>query len=269
MRLRLLRWLALPVLLVAAFSYATRDYTHAQGLPTATPAQVDLSGLAQQQQFGPTETPTRTPTPVGPVQLEALQNANVRAQPDTSAEILGQIRPGEYYNIIRRYYRWIEFQYDAAPTRRGWVFDELVRFIGDESAIPSVDSLSATIEGAPDVDATSTALAITATPGGLLTATAQARSGVAVGEIGIQTPDSASPDGATSVPATAQALPTFTFPPGIMALAPTDDGSDPATATTEPGRQIVDAVPTIPPLTPIVALAGLGLIGLLVSAIRR
>lgn len=264
-------WLWVVLVLAVIPFIGTRDGAHAQTFPTATPAVVDLSGLAQQQQFGPTETPTRTPTPIGPVQLEANQNARVRAQPSTEAEVLGEIRPGEYYNVIRRYYRWIEFQFDAAPTRRGWVYDELIRFIGDESAIPSVDSLDATVEGAPDIDATSTALAITATPGGLLTATAQARSGaapVAAGEIGIQTPDSANPNAPTATRVPEELLPTFTYPPGIIALAPTE-AADLPTDTPEPTAQIVEAVPVIPPLTPIVALAGLGLIGFIISAFRR
>ena len=240
-----------------------------QGQPTATPAQVDLSGLAQPEQFGPTETPTRTATPQGPVQLEALANANVRAQPDTAGELLGQIRPGEYYNVIRRYYRWIEFQYDPAPSRRGWVFDELVRFVGDESAIPSVESLDATIEGAPDIDATSTALAITGTPGGLLTATAQARAAaVAAGQLGIETPGS-NPAESTQETAAAPVLPTFTYPPGILALAPTEDAAGLPTATREPSARLVDVVPAIPPVAPILALAGFGLLGFLVSAFRR
>lgn len=281
--MRLKRMRLLPVLFAVALVgllHNARFNTDAQGLPTATPAQVDLSGVAQPaQQFGPTETPTRTPTPQGPVQLEPLQDANVRAQPDPAADLLGQIRPGEYYNVIRRYYRWIEFQYDPAPSRRGWVYDELVRFVGDESAIPVVDSLSATIEGAPDIDATSTALAITGTPGGLLTATAQARLGASAsgndfgngdGEIGIQTPDGSGAASTASVGSGA-ALPTFTYPPGIIALAPTEDAGVSAlpTPTLETRTRLVEAVPAIPPLTPIVALAGLGLIGFLISAIRR
>lgn len=262
-------WVCAVLLAGVAFIHNVHAAPAAQGLPTATPAQVDLSGLVQQEQFGPTETPTRTPTPQGPVQLEARENANVRAQPDTSAELLGQIRPGEYYNVIRRYYRWVEFQFDAAPSRRGWVFDELVRFVGDESAIPVVDSLDATIEGAPDIDATSTAMAITGTPGGLLTATAQARAGGAqAGQLGIVTPGSSNPAENTDEPLVLTALPTFTYPPGIVALAPTEDAGLP-TPTREPITRIVDLAPTVPPITPIIALAGFGLIGFLISAIRR
>ena len=265
-------WWATAALLLAGVALihnVTADPA-AQGFPTATPAQVDLSGLAQPEQFGPTVTPTRTATPQGPVQLEAVQNARVRAQPSTESEVLGEVRPGEYYNVIRRYYRWIEFQYDPAPSRRGWVYDELVRFVGDESAIPSVESLDATIEGAPDIDATSTALAITGTPGGLLTATAQARAGgAASGQLGIVTPGSSGPGASTAEAVAAPVLPTFTYPPGIVALAPTEDAADQPTATPESAVRLVDVVPAIPPLTPIVALAGLGILGFLISAFRR
>jgi hypothetical protein len=262
------------VLLLTAIAllHNVNSETLAQGGPTSTPAPVDLSGLAQPtQQFGPTITPTRTPTPQGPVQLEALDNANVRAAPDTTAEILGQIRPGEFYNVIRRYYSWIEFQYDQAPTRRGWVFGELVRFIGDESAIPVVDSLDATVEGMPDIDATSTALAITGTPGGLLTATAQARGdGAPVQGFGVSTPDPNNQQAGVPSEMNSPVLPTFTYPPGIIPLRPTEDPfALQATPTLQPAPRIVDAVPAIPPVTPIVALVGLGLIGFLVSAIKR
>src|SRR5690606_12684875 len=128
------------------------------------------------------------------------------------------------------------------------------------------------------IDATSTALAITATPGGLLTATAQARAGVPAGagndgstvsgEIGIQTPDSANP-AATESAGPVQVLPTFTYPPGIVALAPTDECIAPPTPELEPTGRLADADSPIPPLTPIVALAGLGLIGFLISVFCR
>lgn len=265
-------WAAVLLVAAVALLHNVNAKTLAQGGPTSTPAPVDLSGLAQPtQQFGPTITPTRTPTPQGPVQLEALDNANVRGAPDTAGELLGQIRPGEYYNVIRRYYSWIEFQYDPAPSRRGWVFGELVRFIGDESAIPSVDSLDATIEGAPDIDATSTALAITGTPGGLLTATAQARGdGAPAQGFGVSTPDPDNPQAGVPAEINSPVLPTFTYPPGIVPLRPTDNPlATQATPTLEPSPRIADVVPAIPPLTPVVALAGLGLLGFLISAIKR
>lgn len=257
---------------MSALSGARADIA-AQGLPTDTPAAVDLSGaVPAAQQFGPTETPTRTPTPPGPVQLEAVQIANVRANPDLEAALVGEIRPGEFYNVIRRYYRWIEFQYDPAPTRRGWVFDELVRIIGDESSVPSVTSLDEQVEGMPDVDATSTALAITATPGGLLTATAQARAQTTQepGQIGFVTPES----GNNLIPMTAEPLsgaplPTFTYPPGILPMAPTAATAEVEAAPTDVAPRPASSGTVIPPILPIVALAGLGMLGLLVSAFRR
>nr|PZN55127.1 MAG: hypothetical protein DIU68_09020 [Chloroflexota bacterium] len=268
--------LAAVMLIASAFANVKADIA-GQILPTDTPAAVDLSGvLPAVQQAGPTETPTRTPTPPGPVQIEALQTANVRANPHPEAELLGQIRPGEYYNAIRRYYRWIEFQYDAAPNRRGWIYDELVRFAGDESAIPSVESLDQQPEGAPDVDATSTALAITATPGGLLTATAQARlqteevtpqAGQVAGALGFQTPSN-DPNAMTDEAPGGAPLPTFTYPPGILPLAPTPQPVDEA-PTAAPLPRATTTNTTIPPIVPIAVLGGLGLLGLIASLFRR
>src|SRR5215213_2671397 len=148
----------------------------AQDFPTATPAQVDLfNAVPAAQELVATSTLTRTPTPPGPVQLEAKDIANVRALPDQTSERLGEIRAGTRYNIIRQYFHWIEFQYDQSPNQRGWVFDELVNFIGDQGSIQQVESLDATSASNFSFDTTATGLALTETPGGLLTATALAR----------------------------------------------------------------------------------------------
>jgi hypothetical protein len=264
--------LALPVALLSLLLLrAAGGPAAAQTVPTDTPAVVDLSGVAPQS-FGPTETPTRTPTPPGPVQLEALNFANVRALPDTASDLLGEIRQGEFYNVLRRYQRWIEFQYDPAPTRRGWVFDELVRFIGDESAIPIVDDPAATAEGGPDLLATN--LAITATPGGLLTATAQARTDAAsgdtpaAGELAVTGEAVGAPDALTEESLPGAALPTYTFPPGILALAPTEAPPQPDTPTLAPAAPGL-AEGGLPPVAPILALGVLSLLGFLLSSLRR
>lgn len=232
--------------------------------PSATPAQVDLFDVVPTQvPFEVESTPTRTPTPLGIAQLEALQAANVRAAPDPEAELLGQIRPGEYYNVIRRYYRWIEFQYDQTETRRGWVFDELVTIIGDESVIPSVESLDESVSAVDDFNATATALGITQTPGALLTATAQARPGTGSGALQSEF----SIDQITQEVLVDEVLPTFTYPPGIIAAAPTESAS---TATAENSTSLSFSAPgSLPPVVPIALLGALGLIGLLVSYFRE
>jgi hypothetical protein len=240
-----------------------------QTFPTATPAQVDLfaNAPAAVDEAGETATPTRTATPQGPVQIEAKEMANVRAQPDQNSERLGEIRSGEFYTVIRRYYRWIEFQFDAAPNHRGWVFDELVNIIGDPNAILVVESLDATAPPVEGFFASATGEAITQTPGGLLTATALARTPNPSSQSSITTSNRGAPFELTEE--AAQALPTFTYPPGMVALAPTPRTEAPATPTED--RSALRAVETghIPPIVPIVALGGLGLLGLLISAVRR
>lgn len=269
------RWLlmAAVLLLVGIAAHMVVAEEAEQGAPTATPAQVDLfNAVPAAEQFGDTPTPTRTATPIGPVQVEALEAANVRGDPDPEGALLGQIRPGEFYNVIRQYYRWIEIQFDAAPNRRGWVFEDLVRVIGDAGAIAQVESLSATVEGAPDLNSTSTQAALTQTPGGLLTATAIARTNpvpaLAVQQFDIDAPDSSAPVELTEE-AISAALPTFTYPPGIIALAPTEPAAQPDIPTEAVSRAARPTDGGIPPLLPIAVLGGLGLLGLMISSVRR
>jgi hypothetical protein len=262
----------------------------AQTFPTSTPVQVDLfQSVPGAQQANATATVTRTPTPLGPVQIESLGVSNVRSQPDPSSELLGQVRPGEYYNAIRRYYQWIEFQYDPAPTKRGWIFGELVQIHGDPNSIPSVTSLDDVGAESANIDATVTGAAITMTPGGLLTQTALARTSpalanaVATGGVSssaaTQGGFTVQIDGIDQVNSTEQAtqrvaLPTYTYPPGVAAFAPTVEPTlDPAEITTPtdlPDQTITSVLPSsFPPIVPIVGLAALGLLGLVVSLFRR
>ena len=73
-------------------------------VPTATPAQINLSPVAPPagQQDAALPTPTRTPTRRGIALLEAKDFANVRAEPSTDSAQLGTIRAGETYNVIGR-----------------------------------------------------------------------------------------------------------------------------------------------------------------------
>src|SRR5262249_27404694 len=95
-----------------------------------------------------TPTATYTATPVGPVLLEALTEANVRAKPDPESDLLGTIHTGDVYPVLGRYYRWYQFQYNKSASGTGWVFDDLVKITGDESqildlsenALPTVDN---------------------------------------------------------------------------------------------------------------------------------
>ncbi len=290
--MRFTRQLTLMLAVLAALSLwivQARADAPAQNFPTSTPVQVDLfQSIPGAQQSNATATPTRTATPLGPVQIESLGVSNVRALPDPASELLGQVRPGEYYNAIRRYYQWIEFQYDPAPARRGWIFGELVQIHGDPDSIPSVTSLDDIGAEAANIDATVTGAAVTMTPGSLLTQTALARTSPALANAaatggaavavtsGAFTMQIEGIDAANSTEQATQrvALPTYTYPPGVAALAPTAeptlDPSSAATPTNLPDETFTSLLPSsLPPLVPIIGLAALGLLGLLVSILRR
>jgi hypothetical protein len=242
----LLLGVQLILLLYQAFSLA------AQNGPTATPAPISIATAAPVQvTLGATW--TAQPTLAPQVVLEALDVANVRAQPDTNATQLGSIRSGEVYPVLGRYFEWYQFSFDPSPSGYGWVFGQLVNIIGDPALIPDIDLAAQPTLDVNAANATSTQEVLTLTPGGLLTATAFAR----FMEI--------DPNG---TPGAAGALPTFTYPPGAPPGPPTprmvlSEQEASAPSTTE------SSASGLPPLLPILGLAGLGVLGLLISALRR
>lgn len=240
--------LALPTIIKAA--------PVAQIVPTATPAQVNLSQIVPTEAepgIGPTA--TWTPTPIGQAILEARDFANVRAAPDTSAAQLGVIRSGERYNVTGRYYQWLQFQYNQSPTGLGWVFGDLVNITGDPATIPEID-----LNAEPTLDPfalgqTATFAVLTQTPGGVLTATAAVRDPLAA----INTSENAG------------ILPTFTYPPEIVPIAPTQPAAGAVVDMAEfeqPSAANLDPS-ALPPIVPIIVLGGMGLLGLAISAMRK
>jgi len=230
---------------------------------TATPASIRLS-TATQPLSGPTqptEPATRTPTAIGLVILEAITEANVRAEPDPESERLGTIRSGEIYPVLGRYFRWIQFQYNSSPTGRGWVFDELVTITGDESTIPDLTEQSVATADPSIIAATQTLEAITQTPGGILTATAIMAILATSGPNNLEPRDSERPSNLT-------VLPTFTYPPSV-ATNISDVGALTERPTLNPEELAAGIVEGVPPIVPIAVLGGLGLFGLLISTIRR
>lgn len=225
----------------------------AQTGPTATPAQIQLSTPITPTVPGLVITPpTLAPTTVAAVVLEAGDTANVRTQPDTAASQLGTIRNGDLYPVIGRYFEWLQFEYPPSPNGTGWVFGQLVSVTGDLSLVPEVDLAAEPTFDPLAGNATATQNSITQTPGGLLTATAFER--FIAGSDGTQVPG--------------QILPTFTYPPNAALIAPTPDI---ALSQEQQAPQTASA-PTnegIPPILPILLVGGLGLLGLIVSALRR
>jgi hypothetical protein len=208
-----------------------------------------------------TVTSTFTATPKGPVLLEASEasgNVNIRAEPAPDSERLGGISFGTQYPVLRQFYSWYELQYDLSPSGRAWVYGELVNIIGDPSEIEIVDTLEIIpTQNDSDLQSTETWVAITSAPGGVQTATANAR------VLGVPTVIE-SVDVIVDLAVTP--LPTFTYPPDIIAVAPTQRGF----SIEESNDQIPNTSSSqIPPLFSIVMLGGFGIIGLLVNSLQR
>jgi hypothetical protein len=199
--------------------------------------------------------------------LEAKNEANVRAAPSLDSDRLGTIRAGETFPVLGRYFRWFQFRYNPSPSGTGWVYDELVNVIGDVAEIPEINANVLPTVDTSTLNITQTWEAITQTPGGLLTATAEARF--------IQPPSN--PQIAVTQEAFSgldsdvlEVLPTFTYPPNIIAQAPNIAGPNIEASPTETTSSLVDVVSNgIAPIVPIMALVGFGLLGLTISSRRR
>ncbi len=243
---RICCWMAL---LFALSDHALPIYAQVRQTPTPITANLFTPTPRNRQQFAPTVTPTFTATPPGTILLEAREsagNVNVRAAPDLDSERLGSIAFGTRYPLLRQYFRWYELAYDLSPTGKAWVYDELVEVIGDANRIKVIDALVV------DIEITQTAIAIETVPGAKETATANAR------VLNAPTASEADVQGNGRIAATAP--PTFTYPPDILAAAPTlTVMSDSANGNDS----------DLPPLFPILMLGGFGSIGLLIYSIRR
>jgi len=236
---------------------------------SATPASIVLpSPLPLMTQAATTPTSTYSPSPIAPVLLEALTEANVRAEPDPESELLGTIRAGDVYAVIGRYFRWYQFQFDESRSGTGWVFDELVTITGDETAILDLSENAVPTADNTALAATNMAEAITQTPGGILTATA----GALVIPFPVET--SSTNDSLNfQQSSAAAALPTFTYPPDVPAIPP-DSAFQvgtvlAATPTLTSSNLSLSSGEGVPPILPILVLGGAGLLGLAVTVSRR
>lgn len=237
---------------------------------TSTPASIRLASVtplpqatepaAAQSDF---EISGDTATPRGIVMLEPISEVNVRTSPEIADDNqLGVIRAGDRFMVLGQYFNWIEFQYDLSPTGRAWVYGDLVNIIGDDlSVIPTVAVDVTPTQDAQFAGATQTREAILAEPGGELTVTALSR----VVQLPEGVEQAAGGDGIFNPNETP--LPTFTYPPGVIAGVPT------LAVTRE--IQVVNAIDatgnvpdTVPPIIPIAVLGSFGVLGLLVSLLR-
>jgi hypothetical protein len=199
--------------------------------------------------------------------LEPIDFANVRDAPDINAQDIGDIRSGERYTVIGRSGLWYQFQYDRAPNGIGWVYSELVTITGDVNTIPELTLQPVATVDPLIVGATQTVAAALLLPGGEFTITAAA--GGLVGTLAVGNP--AASDPRATAPPEGTALPTFTYPPGIVRVTPLAVAN--AGVATELDVEQIEIsqadLQRIPPILPIVALGGLGVLGLMVSGFRR
>jgi hypothetical protein len=240
---------------------------------TNTPIRVNIATNTPLPTVGaaPTEAPpTFTPTEPGAPQLslpEGSGEVNVRAEPDPESQILGTLRQGQTYDVTGQYFLWYQLRFDSSPTGRGFVFGDLVQISGDESRITDLSVATASPTEAAADNATATQQVASQTPGWEITRTAEAQASALPVEGSVFGNGDTSVENAAGLP---QVLPTYTYPPNIPTLAP--DGVQialAATATPSPGQLTVTTSDGIAPIMPIVVLAGLGLLGLIVSIIRR
>lgn len=248
-------------------SLMTYSDTQAQTPATPTTAPIVLPTIQPLPTIGATlentPLPTFTPTEPGPVQLEAKESAgpvNVRLEADPNSDRLGAIRFGERYVVVGEYYLWYQIRFPQSPTGLGYVFGDLVEIIGDRSLIKNLTLITATPQDPDAVNRTATYQAVILTPGGELTLT------VAVREI---LPPSQQGAGVVNLTVTPRPiLPTFTYPPNIIAQAPTPSGES---SILVPVSNAPTNMPRggVAPIVPIVLLGGFGLIGLLLARLFR
>lgn len=250
------------IAILLIFLFTVHTLSHAQEPPSATPAIIIIPSATPPATAAPDVIPTFTPssTPADIVVLEAISEVNVRSGPDLDYDRIGTIRPGDVYPVLGRAFRWLQFQYEPSPNRTGWVYDELVTITGDSSKIPDLNANILPTLDTSTLNITQTWEAINQVPGGLLTATALARV--------IQVPSQGNTlESQPLNPNSDIILPTFTYPPDLVAQAP---DSIVQSTSTPMASTISDAVSGgIAPIVPILILGGLGSLGLLITSMRR
>lgn len=237
-----------------------------QSAPTATPLPLRFPTQApfeSAEDAEPTAVPTFTPTPLGPAVLRLREGSgavNIRAEPDPDAELIGQINEGDEYVVTGRYFLWYQIRYDDVRSGVGYVFGQLVEIVGNpDEEIPDLTIATPTPPLDPAILApTETAAAILALPDGELTLTAMVRE--------IEAPEG---DPLDLDMTQRQVLPTFTFPPDVVAQAPTLNPTVALESTPEQGGITIDVSDGVAPVLPMLVLAGLGVLFFLLGMLQR
>jgi hypothetical protein len=231
-------------------------------IPEITPTVANISGSFIEA--SPSPTFTATPEPPN-VYAEADPNVAigdtlVRDFPE-SGTVVGILQAAKQYPVYGQYFSWILIEYETAPNQRAWVYFETVRLFGDIGSIPYVvENAAQPIQVSADELATQTAVVFYQTPGNLETATASSRLIILEEE--------------TVFPPTDSNLPTYTPPADIVQRQATLDPNALPTPTRQAAEVVGTALETvvsgnIPPIAPILTLFVFGVLGLLLSRIRR
>ncbi|MBN1283995.1 MAG: SH3 domain-containing protein [Anaerolineae bacterium] len=222
----------------------------AQDAPTAAP--LDLPTYTLTPEGGVTATPTYTPSPPGLAYAEAIDEANVRSGPGVDFGKVGTIYSGGKYVVlgVHRDYPWVQIQFEDSSSKTAWVYRDLVELTGNVADIPVIEPEALPTQNPLLMAMQETLQVLTLTPGALGTATAMA---------------GLFPGGVSTAPAdqpTPTRPPTFTPPP----LGPTQLPSYQSLAA-RTGSD--NGLGGLPPAVPIIVLAVLGIMGLVVSILRR
>lgn len=217
-------------------------------IPTSTPPATEMAVA--------TATPTYTPTPEGPAVARAIPNefdqeVNVRALPDPTADVVGTLEFDTDYVVTGQYFSWWQIEFSRAPGGRGYVFESVVDVTIGTQPVPEIDPFS---EPTPDPQDE---------------ASGEGDEG-AVGPDG-RVLDLPTPDPSRQLELDTSVLPTFTPPPDLVVLPPSDSTEGNITPTPDLFTSALNTVASggIPPIVPIGVLAILGTFGMMIAIIRR
>lgn len=115
------------VILIVAFVLLA--LSACQPTPTPTPAQTQTPTRRNTRTPFPTLTPRVSPSPTGtPIRALVTDTLRVRAQPNTTAPILGRLKPNQTVLLLSRSddNQWFSIEYPEASGQIGWIFGEVV-----------------------------------------------------------------------------------------------------------------------------------------------
>lgn len=144
--------------------------------PTPTPTRTDTPTPTLTRTDTPTPTPSPSIVPTGEglgvgVRATVTDTLRVRAEPNTSAVILGRLRQGTVVTLLARSDdgEWLQIAYPDAQGR-GWIAAEFITTDGDSDALPAASvtttatpTLTPTVEATPTPEPTQTPIAETPT----------------------------------------------------------------------------------------------------------